>query len=371
MRIMHVADTHLGFSAYRKVEEISGLNQREMDLYHSFETCVDQALEQRPDLFLHAGDLFDNVRPSNRAISFAVEQFVRLSDAAIPTVVIAGNHSTPKLRETGSVFKIFEHLKGIHPVYAGAYERVMLEGVVVHCIPHSDPVTMQQELAKVEVDQDLVNIATLHASVGAVGAYASNEFNETVIPDGTLPRGMEYTALGHYHRHTEVAPMTFYSGSTERLSFSEAGQDKGYLMVDLPRAKVRFAPLPTRPMFDLPHIEAKDMSAADLMREIEGRLAAQELEGALVRFTVHNVRPSLYRSLDFKRIQCWAQKALYLEPRYQLQDDEFSVQTASGITALDQEFNSFMDHYPVIGTDKDRVRELGLRYLSRGSERCD
>jgi hypothetical protein len=142
-------------------------------------------------------------------------------------------------------------------------------------------------------------------------------------------------------------------------------------MVDLPRGKVRFAPLPTRPMFDLPHIEAKDMSAADLMREIEGRLAAQELEGALVRFTVHNVRPSLYRSLDFKRIHSWAQQALYLEPRYQLQDDEFSVQTASGITALDQEFNSFMDHYPVIGTDKDRVRELGLRYLSRGSELCE
>ena len=63
MRILHVADTHLGFSAYRKVEGISGLNQRELDLYRSFETCVDQALEHRPDLFLHAGDLFDNVRP--------------------------------------------------------------------------------------------------------------------------------------------------------------------------------------------------------------------------------------------------------------------------------------------------------------------
>ncbi len=366
-----MADTHLGFSAYRKVEEISGLNQREMDLYRSFETCVDQALEHRPDLFLHAGDLFDNVRPSNRAISFAVEQLVRLSEAGIPTVVIAGNHSTPKLRETGSVFKIFEHLEGIYPVYAGAYEKVILDGAVVHCVPHSDPATMVQELAEVKPDKDLVNIATLHASVGAVGAYASNEFNETVIPDGTLPRGMDYTALGHYHRNTEVAPMTFYSGSTERLSFTESGQDKGFLMVDLPKKKVRFEPLPTRPMFDLPHIEAKDMSAADLMREIERKLAAQDLEGALVRFTVHNVKPSLYRSLDFKRIQGWAQKALYVEPRYQLQDDAFSVQTASGITALDQEFTSFMDHYPVTGTDKDKVRELGLRYLNRGLEHCD
>jgi exonuclease SbcD len=142
--------------------------------------------------------------------------------------------------------------------------------------------------------------------------------------------------------------MTFYSGSTERLSFTEAGQDKGFLMVDIARGRARFEPLPTRPMFDLPPIEAKDRSAAELMGEIEGGLAEHDLKGALVRFTVHNVKPSLYRSLDFKRIQGWAREALYLEPRYQLQDDEFSVQSASGITALDQEFISFLDHYPDI-----------------------
>ena len=36
MRIIHVSDTHLGFSAFSKVDEASGLNLREMDFYNAF-----------------------------------------------------------------------------------------------------------------------------------------------------------------------------------------------------------------------------------------------------------------------------------------------------------------------------------------------
>ncbi len=123
LKIIHVADTHIGFAAYRKVCEdegaYKGLNQREVDVYRVFESFVDEVLKARPDAVLHAGDPFDTVRPTNRALSFALEQLLRISDAGIPVVMIAGNHSTPRLRETGSVFRLFEHLKGVHPVYKG------------------------------------------------------------------------------------------------------------------------------------------------------------------------------------------------------------------------------------------------------------
>jgi exonuclease SbcD len=373
MKVLHVADTHLGFSAYRKVDEETGLNQRETDLYRAFQSCVDSALELRPDLFLHAGDLFDSVRASNRAISFTMEQFVRLSEAGIPTVVIAGNHSTPKLRETGSVFKIFEHLEGVHPVYAGRYERVKVGDVVVHCVPHADALTMQQELTKVKADQEArFNITVLHAGVGSVGAFASSEFNESVIPDGILPLDMDYIALGHYHQMTRLAEMTYYCGSTERLSFAEASQEKGFLVADLEASKVRFQALPVRRMIDLRPIEAKGMTTSELMKDVEEALTGRDIKDAVVRLNVLNVKPSIYRSMDFRRIHQWGAEALYLEPRFQLQGDEFSLQSSSAsITALDQEFVAFLDRYPVTGADKDRVRTLGLQYLSRGIEKCD
>ena len=91
MKILHIADTHLGYSAYRKETE-EGINQREVDVYDAFKQFVDYAVKSKPDLIIHAGDLFDSVRPNNRAITFAIQQILRLSKQGIPSVLIAGNH---------------------------------------------------------------------------------------------------------------------------------------------------------------------------------------------------------------------------------------------------------------------------------------
>ena len=126
MKILHMADTHLGYSAYRKLTK-DGMNQREIDIYNSFKQCIDYAVKSKPDLILHAGDLFDSVRPTNRAITVALEQIIRLSKGKIPFVVISGNHETPKLKETGNIFKIFEHLYHIYPIYNNKYETIPFE----------------------------------------------------------------------------------------------------------------------------------------------------------------------------------------------------------------------------------------------------
>jgi len=48
MKILHVADTHLGYSAYRKATE-DGINQRELDTYKAFEQFVTYAINTKPD----------------------------------------------------------------------------------------------------------------------------------------------------------------------------------------------------------------------------------------------------------------------------------------------------------------------------------
>ena len=83
MKILHIADTHLGYSAYRKLTE-EGINQREIDNYNAFKQVIDYAIQSKPDIILHAGDLFDSVRPNNRAITFAIKQILRLSKSDIP-----------------------------------------------------------------------------------------------------------------------------------------------------------------------------------------------------------------------------------------------------------------------------------------------
>ena len=87
MRIIHFSDTHLGYSDYGRFDSSSGINQRELDTYSAFKEIINFIIETKPDLVVHAGDLFDSIRPSNKAISEALGQFSRLSKANIPTVV--------------------------------------------------------------------------------------------------------------------------------------------------------------------------------------------------------------------------------------------------------------------------------------------
>ncbi len=221
------------------------------------------------------------MRPTNRALSFALEQLLRISDAGIPVVMIAGNHSTPRLRETGSVFRLFEHLKGVHPVYKGTYERVDIGDMAVHAVPHSDDPSFKGQLALIEVDPKVrFNVAMLHAGVVGFNVFKMNEFNEQLVETSFLKEDLDYIALGHYHDSYQVAKNAFYSGSIERFSFSEAHQKKGYMLVDLETGVRTFKELPTREMLDLGPVDASGMDPTSLMGRIED-LLSRDLDGKI------------------------------------------------------------------------------------------
>lgn len=52
------------------------------------------ARSERADAVLVSGDLFDTVNPSAEAEAAVFDFFLRLRDARIPAVVIAGNHDS-------------------------------------------------------------------------------------------------------------------------------------------------------------------------------------------------------------------------------------------------------------------------------------
>jgi len=376
LKIVHVADTHIGFSAYRKVCEedgpYMGLNQREVDTYRAFEAFVDKVLELRPDVVLHSGDLFDTVRPSNRALSFALEQLVRLSEANIPIVIIAGNHSTPRLRETGSAFRLFEHLDNIYPVYKGSYERVVIGDLTVHAVPHSEGEGFKEQLPLIQRSEETrFNVAMLHAGVVGFAEFKMNEFNEQLVDSCYLKEDLDYIALGHFHGKYEVTRNTCYSGSTERFSFTEAGQPKGFFTLDLDARKREFVELPTRPMVDLGPVDAKDLDPVSLRSEIEGRLSA-DLSGKIVRLVVRNVPRTLYVTVDFRRLRELTAGATHFEPKFEVVQDKVSVQPGSTtLSSLEEEFVTFLDHYPIGNVDKDALKLQGLDYLKRGLEGSD
>lgn len=237
MKIIHFSDTHLGFNDL-DILNASNINQREADFYDAFAQVVEQIKVIKPDFIVHTGDLFHRSSPSNRAITFALEQFKIIESLNIPFIMIAGNHSTPRTNLSAPILKIFENFENVYVAYEQKYKKFEFENIVFHCIPHINDETQapsQIELCEQNIDYDKYNIMMLHCSVGAT--YLMQEFGEWIYPCDKeyIFTKMDYVALGHWHGFGKVGKYenVCYSGSTERTSLNDKRNSKGFVIVNL------------------------------------------------------------------------------------------------------------------------------------------
>ena len=387
MRFVHISDSHLGAATLGKKIAPSGANQREEDICNSFISAIDKILELKPDFVLHTGDLFHSVRPTNRIIHLGLQQFIRLSDAEIPVVIISGNHDTPKQRSVGSVFRIFELFPGICPIYKDRYERVQIKDATIHAIPHCAGMdTFQEELKKIKIDQQAkYNVLMLHGVIAGIPEFSMGELSEQEIPSSYFELGFDYVALGHYHRNCQVKPNVWYAGSTERLSMAELGDPKGFLEVDLSTGLgslagegdppvlpcYKFHKVSTREMIELPALDVSALVELDqdkLYEKVKQRIESENIEEKIVRLKVTGIPPHVYNSIDFRKIAELKSKAFYFDLRLQKVENSRGVSqyapTKPSIGKLNLEFEEYLKHIGIEGLDKDRLKELGLKYLT-------
>ncbi|UCE81302.1 MAG: DNA repair exonuclease [Methanobacteriota archaeon] len=370
MRLVHISDTHLGFFAYSRSDPDMGINQREADFYRAFARAVDRIMEIKPDIVVHAGDLFDGVRPQNRAIDFAIRQLIRLSESGVEIVLISGNHSTPKMRETGSIFRIFEHLNGIHPIHEPGISEVTVGDLTIHAIPHSTTPSMMDVLPRLKLSRDSrYNVLLVHAGIEGSSRYRTDHINQQMIALGTIPADLDYVALGHYHEFAKVRKGMFYSGSIERLGFGEVGQKKGIVEVDLARGNTQFHELGTRSMFDIESVDAGDLSGIEVFSEVKSRLEEVPLEGAIARLSIKNVRPEVARSLDVSSLKRLALDALHFDLKIERKDGDMHGEARDpSIGPLEREYVEYVRGLNIAEDRKKRLLSLGTSYFAEGTE---
>ncbi len=369
MRLVHLSDTHLGFSAYNRTDPVTGLNQREVDVYSVFNEIIDYIIRTKPDLVIHAGDLFDSVRPSNRAIHEAFRQLVRLSKAEIPTVIIAGNHSTPRQKVTGSIFRLLEFLEHIYPVFEGEYKTIEIADAKIHAIPHAyNEDMLKNNFTKLHPDKSFRhNILITHATVIGTNAYAGPEFKEQSIPPSVLHPDFDYIALGHIHRFIKVAGNAYYSGSPERLSFSEANDNKGFLDVEIGNLKVKHIKTRARGMIDIKPVDCSNLDASQVMKAIENALPS-DISGKIVRLTLQDISPDVYTSLDFQRIDELTASALYCEKKRSMKKSTGDAMGTGHIGAIAEEFSAFVRKQSIDKKGRQVIEKMGLGYLEEAMQ---
>jgi len=372
MKILHIADTHLGFSAYRKTTQ-DGINQREIDIYNAFEQFIDYAIHTKPDLIIHAGDLFDNVRPNNRAITFAINQIVKLSKNKIPIVIISGNHEYPKIIETGHIFSIFDHLENVYPIYNSKYEKIQFEikdkKLLIHTIPQcNSKKEYDEELKKLIPDKTVdYNIFVSHGSVTGVKEFTMNEFNELIIPTKIFSRDFDYIALGHFHKYTKLAENAFYSGATENLTFADANEKKGFIELTLSENSLKqsFIEINTRPMIDIKPIKCTGLKIEEIMKKIKQKVQEIKPEQKTFRITLDDIPTNVCRSIDFNEIQKLTNDAVHYEIKTNIinKDDDQKQNTSTRLEALVNEFKKYIDAQNL--DDKETLQELGISYIEK------
>lgn len=279
MKIIHLSDLHLG----KRLNEFSLIDDQKYILIQ-IRKIID---EERPDVVVIAGDVYDKSVPSAEAVELFDDFLVSLSDRALQVCVISGNHDSPERLAFGN--RLMDK-SGVHisPVYNGSVDPVRLRDrygdVDIFLLPFIKPATVrpffedrniityteavEAAVSNMEIDPDKRNILVTHQFVtGAKEAGSELNVGGSDNVDASLFDRFDYVALGHIHGPQNIGSERIrYCGTPLKYSFSEADHNKSVTVVEL-REKgslaVRTVPLvPRRDLVDLTGTYEQLMSAS-------------------------------------------------------------------------------------------------------------
>ena len=268
MRILHFSDLHIGVENYGRTDPETGLSTRLGDFLAALDQVVDHALTHKVDLVLLAGDAYKGRDPSQTHQREFARRLHRLSEAAIPTFLLVGNHDLPNAASRATAVEIFPTLE-VPNIYIGdnlqTYTVPTRDGplqILAVPWPRRGGILSREESRGLSIEEvrreiegrmtaaiadrvrglDPAVPAILAGHVTVNGATVGTERSMMLGQDHVLlvsavqhPQ-LEYVALGHIHKHQVLRrepPLVVYSGSLQRVDFSEEGDEKGFCVVDL------------------------------------------------------------------------------------------------------------------------------------------
>ena len=204
LRLVHTADVHLGARHSDLGEQAAAQRERQ---FAAFRRSVDLALEERVDLFLIAGDLFDSNTQPRRSVDRVAAELRRLVRASIRTVIIPGTHDCydrssiyrahdlPTLAESPPDSDMVVVLTPDRPdVVLPALDAVVYGRVFATKRAPGSP------LAGLDARRDRRATWKIGMIHGALAIPGMTDGDEVVIDANEIAAsGLDYLALGHWH----------------------------------------------------------------------------------------------------------------------------------------------------------------------------
>lgn len=261
MRIAHTSDWHIGKKLIRR------------DRYDEFRDVLgeiaDICSEEKVELCLVAGDVFDTYTPSAEAESIFFEAITRLSKICA-VLIISGNHddyvrltASSSLAEENNVYIVGNNLRAVKCKKSGKCYPVKSDGgyvvfandkgeqVYINTLPYPNEARFKEGKSE-ESFEDKINRWIAYGERGKTekipsiflshifvcGGQASESEREIdlggarLVPVASLPK-CDYIALGHLHKRQKIAENAYYSGAIMRFSFDEGDSVKSINVFDI------------------------------------------------------------------------------------------------------------------------------------------
>ena len=352
MKIIHTADIHIGVENYGRpateadIEglpdyfspgidraEYIGFSTRLLDFLSTFDFMVNYALENDVDLFILAGDAYKARNPSQTHQREFARRISRLvNDGGIPVFSVIGNHDSPQMAGRATSLEIFPTLAA-NNVYIADQLRTYIvptrtSEVQLIALPwikraaflareETKDLGMEQVTQLLEdrinklLDKEISGLSNklpsiLCGHITVSSASAGSERNMMLGKDHTMLLGklanpiFDYVALGHIHKHQILSyhPMVTYSGSIQRIDFSEEKEEKGFCVVDLDATMPSGNRLKS---FHFQKVDARSFQTVDVevnndedpTQKTEAAILNRSLENAIVRLRISMPKHSL------------------------------------------------------------------------------
>ena len=299
MLFSHISDMHLGLQQY-------GLEEREQDVYDSFNQAIDISIKDHVDFVIFAGDIFHTPNPSGTAILQMANALKRLKENSIESFFILGEHDISRMRATPVPY-VYHNLQ--FSKYVGNGKPVYHKDVMIAGFDKIRKNELEQfeekfrELDTLAKQHNGHKILVLHQGVTEINQFAG-ELNSS-----DLPKNFTYYAMGHLHdksvkQFDQLGGPLVYPGSTEMTSSEGIKEtEKGFFEVDISsqEAKPNWIKLDTRPQFST-KIEAEDLdtSISEVLEKIsslnkkpviEIKIIGKDIERDVVQTKISQVIP--------------------------------------------------------------------------------
>jgi DNA repair exonuclease SbcCD nuclease subunit len=287
MKILFLSDTHLGFDLpFRpRVKR----RRRGPDFFKMFELALESAHRGEVDAVVHGGDILFRSKVPPQLVRMAFEPLLELAAKGMPVYVVPGNHERShipyRLLASHPNINIFVRPKTFYLEVDGFVLALAGFPYVRDNVRGSFKDVLAQTCWQ-EKPFDAAVLCIHHCVEGSAIKMGERMYvfrgNSDVIRIREFPPEFAAVLSGHIHRFQvltsdlrgDPAPApVFYPGSTERTSFVEKDEAKGYIILEIGAGLEQwtFHELPARPMYRL-ELEAANLSGAAVTAWVRANL---------------------------------------------------------------------------------------------------